>query len=314
MVAYKDYYSILGVPKNATAEDIKKAYRKLAKQWHPDKHSGENKEEAEARFKEISEAHAVLSDPEKRKQYDRLGGQFYDGQEFTPPSGFQGFRVHAGDLGDLGGLGEFSDFFKTLFGGDVFGFGSSRRARSYGRAEPSSEVWSQMEPKAQEEEIALSLEEAHQGCVRTLNLALQSPYGGATPQSKQVSIRIPPGVRDGERIRVSLPEGTIYFKVKLKGHPQFRLEGDNLIVKLPLYPWEAALGSEKEVPTLSGNVRIKVPPKTQSGRRLRVRGRGFAKKSGSPGDLIAEVTIVLPEHLPPKAIELLKELASVYQG
>jgi curved DNA-binding protein len=175
MVAYKDYYAILGVPKNATPDEIKKAYRKLAKQWHPDKHAGDKKNEAEARFKEISEANAVLSDPEKRKQYDMLGGQFREGQEFTAPAGYQGFRVHVGDLGDLEGLGDFSDFFRTLFGGDAFGAGSSKRASPFGHArQRASREWPGPERTPKEEEISLSLEEAHEGCTKTLELSIQA--------------------------------------------------------------------------------------------------------------------------------------------
>lgn len=315
MVAYKDYYAILGVPKSATPDEIKKAYRRLAKQWHPDKHAGDKKNEAEARFKEISEANAVLSDPEKRKQYDMLGGQFREGQEFTAPPGFQGFRVHVGDLGDLEGLGDFSDFFRTLFGGDAFGHGSSKRAGPFGHArQGASREWPGPERPPKEEEISLSLEEAHEGCTKTLELSIQAPQGlGMASKGRRVTIRIPKGVRAGERIRVSLPEGDIYLKVRLQEHPRFRLEGDNLVAKLPLFPWEAALGTEKEVPTLSGSVRIKIPPKTNSGTKLRVRGKGFAKKSGPSGDLIVEAAVVFPERMPDKALELFKELALVCQ-
>jgi curved DNA-binding protein len=309
MVAYKDYYAILGVPKSATPDEIKKAYRKLAKQWHPDKHAGDKKDEAEARFKEISEANAVLSDPEKRKQYDMLGSQFREGQEFTAPPGFQGFRVHVGDLGD------FSDFFRTLFTGDAPRVGSSRRADPFGHARrQASREWPEQERPPKEEEISLSLEEAHEGCTKTLELSIQAPQGlGMVSQGRRVTIRIPKGVRGGERIRVSLPEGDIYFKVRLQEHPRFRLEGDNIVARLPLFPWEAALGTEKEVPTLSGSVRIKIPPKTNSGTKLRVRGKGFAKKSGLPGDLIVEAAVVFPERMPDKALELFKELALVCQ-
>jgi curved DNA-binding protein len=312
MVAYKDYYAILGVQKSATPEEIKKAYRRLAKQWHPDKHAGGKKVEAEARFKEISEANAVLSDPEKRKQYDMLGGQFRAGQDFTTPPGFQGFRVH---VGDLEGLGDFSDFFKTLFGGSAFGRSSSKRAAPFEHArQRASRDWPGPDLSPKEEEISLSLEEAHEGCTKTLELSIQAPQGvGMASKGRRVTIRIPRGVRDGERVRVSLPEGDLYFKVRLQEHPLFRLEGDNLVAKLPLFPWEAALGTEKEVPMLSGSVRIKIPPKTNSGTKLRVRGKGFAKKSGPPGDLIVEATVVFPERMPDKALELFKELALVCQ-
>lgn len=316
MVAYKDYYAILGVQKSATPDEIKKAYRKLAKQWHPDKHAGDKKKEAEARFKEISEAHTVLSDPEKRRQYDMLGGQFREGQEFTAPPGFQGgFRMHVGNLGDLGGLGDFSDFFRTLFGGEGPRMGSSRRADPFGHARrQASRDWPEQERAPKEEEIALSLEEANEGCTKTLEISAQGPQGfERASHGRRVTIRIPKGVRPGERVRVALAEGDVYLKVRLQEHPRFRLDGDNLVARLPLYPWEAALGAEKEVPTLSGSVRIKIPPKTNSGTKLRVREKGLAKKSGPPGDLIVEASVVFPERMPDKAIELFKELALVCQ-
>jgi curved DNA-binding protein len=305
-VGYQDYYDLLGVPRDASQEDIRAAYRKLARRYHPDV----NKEEgAEERFKEISEAHDVLRDPEKRERYDRFGANWRAGQDVSGASGFEGFRRGGGAGGggfqdvqvDFGGESGFSDFFEGLFGGrgrsraggwDGFGGG--------GFSTRGSDV---------EAELELSLEEAARGGRRRLSLG-----------DRNFEVDIPPGVTDGQRIRLAGegdagmgggPTGDLFLRVRLRPHPRFRLEGRDLYVDVPVAPWEATLGGSVPVPTLDGTARVKVPPGTSSGRRLRLRGQGFPNPRGDAGDLYAVVQIHVPKQLTDEERELWERLASV---
>ncbi|KHG65941.1 molecular chaperone DnaJ [Thermus sp. 2.9] len=270
----KDYYAILGVPKNATQEEIKRAYKRLARQYHPDVNKSP---EAEERFKEINEAYAVLSDPEKRKLYDTYGTATPPPP--PPPGGydFSGFDVE-----------DFSDFFQELFGGGLFGRRGRRRGRDV-RAE-----------------LPLTLEEAFHGGERVLEV------GG-----RRVSVRIPPGVQEGSVIRVpgmggpGEPPGDLLLQVRLLPHPTFRLEGNDLYATLDVPAPIAVVGGKVRARTLEGPVEVTIPPRTQAGRKLRLRGKGFPGPSGR-GDLYLEVRLTIPERLSPEEEALWKKLAEAY--
>jgi curved DNA-binding protein len=288
---YKDYYKILGVERSANTDEIKKAYRRLARKYHPDV---SKEKDAEARFKEIGEAYEVLRDKEKRSTYDQLGANWRAGQEFRPPPGWEdlargfegrGFRSSPG-------AGGFSDFFESLFGG-----GFARGPRQRGFAAPGADLQASLE---------ITLEEAYQGSRKSLRL----------DQGRTLDVKIPRGVTDGQRIRLSGqggagmgegPRGDLYLELRIAPHPYFRLEGRDVLLDLPVSPWEAALGATVPVPTLGGRVEIKVPPGSQSGRKLRLKGRGIP--GHAPGDQLAIVQIVTPPADSERAREFYKRMA-----
>lgn len=290
--AEKDYYKILGVSKDATKEDIKRAYRKLAQKHHPDANKGDSS--AESRFKEVSEAHATLSHDDKRKQYDQMrrlveaGGERIYG--FGPDQG-GGVRVNVGDMSDLFGREGAGSVFEDLLGG--LGF------RNQGR--PGRDL---------ETEVSLSFEEAMSGTTVTL------------PQKTKV--RIPPGVGDGARIRAAGKgeasarggaPGDMYVRVSVREHPLFTRSGPgDLVVTVPVTWPEAALGTKVEVPTLDGSVTVRVPAGTRNGKTLRVRGRGAPKPKGGKGDLLVKVDVHVPQKLSREEKKLVQELQGLQQG
>jgi molecular chaperone DnaJ len=293
----KDYYEILGVERGASEKEITAAYRRLAKKHHPDNNPGDAA--AEARFKEISEANAVLSDPEQRRQYDQAREMFSRGTFVGDPGGGAQY-VRIDDLGDLGDL-----FGGGLFGGlgDLFGAGG-HRARS--RSRRGGDV---------EAEVSLSFHEAVQGTTRSL--AVQGPDG-----RRQVTVKIPAGVDDGARIRLrgqgqpgsqGGPAGDLYVRVHAGSHPLFARSGRDLKVRVPISYTEAALGADVAVPTLEGKVTVRVPPGTSSGRTLRVKGKGVASTKGT-GDLLVTVEVSVPEQLSPEARSLLEQLRRAEAG
>ena len=299
-VKFKDYYEILGVTRGSKPEDIKKAYRKLARKYHPDVNP--NDSAAENKFKEVQEAYEVLGDATKRKQYDQLGPNWKNGAEFTPPSGWQGgFRTEF-DLGDIlrdsGGVGSrgggFSDFFETIFGRT----GSSRpQADPSGRRAGSG--------RKVETEMAIPLADMHRGSTRKLNLRVNG-------QQKTVDVRIPAGARDGSRIRVpgaSIDGGDLYIHLRMETGSQFRVEGDDTEIEVPISPWEAALGGRVEVPTLDGKSEIKLPAGVSSGQRIRLKGQGLNRRGGGRGDHHARLKIVVPKTLSDSEKKLFEELA-----
>ncbi len=313
---YKDYYDTLGVSRGASKDEIQKAYRKLARKYHPDV----NKDpEAEARFKEINEAYEVLKDPDKRKKYDRFGSAWKQARQTgSPPPGWEGVQFDFGDLGGGGrgfrfeggpggfGASGFSDFFEMLFGGGGgFHPGAGPGAGAGPRA-PRSRSGADQEAR-----ITLTLEEAARGGNREITLT--DPGG----ERKTLSVKIPPGVQPGGRIRLSGqgsagpgggPSGDLYLKVDVAPHPKLRLQGSDLHTTVPIAPWEAVLGGRATVPTLNGSETIKIPPGTSSGQRVRLRNKGFPRRGGEAGDLYAELRIVVPDEPSNRERELYEKL------
>ncbi len=313
-VEYKDYYKTLGVSKTASAEEIKKAYRKLARQHHPDVNK---KPEAEKRFKEVNEANEVLSDLEKRKRYDTVGpewARFQTGGGQQQPGGFQ--WVYTGQPGAdpfNGQAGGFSDFFRTLFGegaadletGPLFGRPTTRRRRA---AAVGANV---------EQDVEITLADAYKGTELTLELRL--PDG----TTRRLSVKIPAGVRDGQRIRLAGqgapgggggPSGDLFLRARVRPHPVFQRDADELRMELPVALHEALLGAEVTVPTLKGRVSLRIPPETQNGRVIRLAGQGMPRATGGHGDLYVTVKVVLPTKLNEKERELVTELAASRAG
>jgi len=281
-VKFRDYYEVLGVPRTATADEIKRAYRKLARTHHPDLAPAAERAAAAERFKEINEANEVLGDPDKRRKYDALGENWKGGMDFTPPP--NGYRT--GDGGgaaqDFEGFGDFSDFFSSLFGGS-----GARGARA-------SNVRVTMAGSDVEAELPVFLEEILQGDRRRVTL----------PNGRTVEVDIPRGVHPGTVLRLAGqgergmgggPPGDLYLHVRMVPHPRYRVAGDALEADLTIAPWQAVLGADIRVETPDGAVTLKVPSGTQSGRRLRLRGRGLPRPDGTSGDLYAVVRIVVPE-------------------
>ena len=325
-VQFRDYYEVLGVPKTATEDEIKTAYRKLARKYHPDVNPADKS--AEEKFKEINEAYEVLSDADKRKRYDQLGQNWKAGQDFRPPPEWEGAHVEYGDLGDLfgGGRGQsgFSDFFESLFGG-------RRSARGgAGFAMRGQDI---------EAEIPLTLEEAHRGVKRSITLQSVETCpdckgsgvkngktcptcrgAGVIPRPKSLEVTIPAGVRDGSVIRLAgqgepgtngASTGDLLLHVRIRPHRLFAIAGDDDVqIELPVAPWEAALGAKVMAPTLDGPVEMKIPAGAQGGQRLRLRGQGLNRRGGGRGDEYVKIKIVIPPTLAPQEKELFEKLAA----
>jgi curved DNA-binding protein len=336
-VKYKDYYDVLGVSRTASDSEIKKAFRKLAREYHPD--VAKNKKQAEEKFKEINEAYEVLSDPAKRKKYDELGPNWSAGADFRPPPGWESFsggrtytsRGNKGEEFDFqfGGTG-FSDFFEQLFGG----VGGRRAGGSRGM--PTGDFASE-KGRDVEGDILVTLEEALRGSVRSVSVKRPVPcdHCGGTGQraghvcnvcggtgqvekTETYQVKVPAGITEGQRLRVAGrgeagtgrgQSGDLYLRVRLAKHPDFEVEDHNLIYEAELAPWEAVLGSEISVPTLNGRVNIRIPPGTQSGQKLRVRGRGLPQRGGSSGDLIVTTAVEVPATVSDSEKKLWEQLA-----
>ncbi|MGM0678994.1 MAG: DnaJ C-terminal domain-containing protein [Pseudomonadota bacterium] len=297
---YKDYYQILGVERDATQDEIKRAYRKLARKYHPDV---SKEADAEERFKEMAEAYEVLKDPEKRAAYDQLGANWQGGQDFRPPPDWDAGFEFSGRGG--AGAASFSDFFETLFGqhggmGDA-GF-RSRGEDHHAR-------------------VLIDVEDAFHGTVR--NLTLQAPevdpQGHVRTRERSLNVRIPRGVCQGQHIRLAGQghpgmgggqSGDQYLEVDFKPHPLYRVEGRDIYLDLPLAPWEAALGARVKVPTPDGQVDMRIPANSQSGSKLRLKGRGIPGKT--PGDLFVTLKIIQPPAESDKAKHFYQQMAEEF--
>lgn len=289
---FKDYYQTLGVARTATQDEIKKAFRLLARKYHPDV---SKEPDAEERFKEVNEAYEVLKDAEKRKAYDQLGS-YHSGDEFRPPPGWEHFSYRAGPQGAGHHQFDFSDFFSELFGGAAAGADFGRR-----------DVEAQVE---------ISLEEAAAGTSRSVRFDVPEidDKGRIHHQTRAFTVRIPAGSSDGQRLKVAGKGGQggdLYLVIRIRSHPLYRLSGHDLYIEVPLAPWEAALGTSLEVPTLAGRARLKVPHGVRAGQKLRLAGKGLPRPRGEAGDLYAVIQIVTPPELNPREKELFEELARV---
>ncbi len=295
---YKDYYKVLGVERDATQDDIKRAFRKLARKYHPDV----NKEAgAEAKFKEVGEANDVLSDPEKRAAYDQLGKDWKAGQEFRPPPGWDAGFEYAGAAPEQGDA-DVSDFFESLFG-------RARRAGGMGGgtggARQGQGATHEFHARGEDHhaKVLIDLRDSFSGASRQISLRVPEldAEGHVRVRDRTLNVQIPKGVVEGQHIRLKgqggaghgrLPAGDLYLEVQFKPDPLYRVDGKNLYVELPVAPWEAALGASVKMPTPSGDIMLKVPAGSASGRELRIKGRGIP--ASDPGDLYAVLKIVLP--------------------
>ncbi len=306
---YKDYYKTLGVDRKATADEIKQAFRKLARKYHPDI----NKEPgAEATFKDVNEANEVLSDPEKRKAYDELGSSFAQGQNFRPPPDWDHTRDFHQSAGRRAAPEDFSDFFEELFG-------QQRRQQAGGRAQPGAGGQSfRMRGEDAQARIIVPLRDSFTGAERQLSLRVPEVDGAGQviQRDKTLNVKIPRGLVAGQVIRLKgqggpglggAAAGDLYLEVEFAPDPLFRAEGKELYLDLPVAPWEAALGAQVRVPTPSGPIMLKVPPNSAPGRELRAKGRGIPAKE--PGDLHVVLKIVLPAADTARARELYEQMA-----
>lgn len=325
-VKFKDYYEVLGVKRDASDEQIRQAYRKLARKYHPDVNPGDKV--AEDKFKELNEANEVLSDPDKRKRYDQLGSNWKNGAEFTPPPGWGRVNVQFDDLGSMFGGGGFSDFFETLFGGGrTAGEAEQRRRGTRSRAGRGQDAEAEME---------ISLEDAHGGGRHRITLQGTRPCSncggkgtasggvvcpvcrgaGSVLSPKTIDVNIPPAAREGSVIKVSkhgqagaTEPGDLYIKLKIKPHPIFTVSGDDISVDVPISASEAVLGATIEVPTIDGKAEMKIPAGSQGGQRLRLRGQGLNKRGGGRGDQYVRLKVVVPTHPTDREKELYRELS-----
>lgn len=299
---FKDYYGILGVDRNATADDLKKAFRKLARKYHPDV---SKEKDAEARMKEVNEAYTVLSDPEKRAAYDQLGRGYSPGQEFTPPPGWDAGFEFSGPGFSQSEAADFSDFFAELFG-RMGGGGARGAGRGFRRRGEDHHA-----------KILLELEDSFRGARRQINLRVprMDARGRLVLENRTLNVQIPKGVREGQLIRLAgqgAPgggePGDLLLEVHFAPHPRFRVDGRDIYLTLPVAPWEAALGAVIPVaPPDGGQLKVRIPEGAQSGRQLRVRGKGIP--GDPPGDLLLDIQVVLPPATEPRARALYETMA-----
>ena len=301
---YKDYYKIIGVKRDASQDEIKRAYRKLARKYHPDV---SKEKEAEARFKEVGEAYEVLKDPEKRAAYDHLGANYKAGQEFHPPPNWDsGFEFRGGGFTEAGKAG-FSDFFEELFGQQGYGGHAAYRSQFSARGQDHHA------------KIVVDLEDSFHGAVRSVSL--QSPeldqHGQIRLINRTLNVKIPKGIKEGQQIRLvgqGTPgtgqgaKGDLYLEIHFRPHPFYRADGRDLHMQLPVTPWEAALGATVKTPTPEGTVDLKIPAGSNSGKKLRMKGRGIP---GNPtGDIYVTLSVVTPPANSEQDRAFYKEMAS----
>ena len=302
---FKDYYAALGVARTATQDEIKRAYRKLARKYHPDVSKEPN---AEARFKEVAEAHEALIDPERRAAYDAVGQQHQNGQDFSPPPGWDsGFEFSGGEPGADPDLSH-SDFFEALFGRQAAGARGPRAPEHMAGGDHHAKV-------------QIDLQDAYRGGQRTISLRMPQAdaQGHVTLQERQLELNIPKGIRGGQHLRLAgqggpargqAPAGDLYLEIVIAAHPHFRVDGRDVYLDLPVAPWEAALGTDVTLPTPDGSVQMTVPPGSSAGRKLRLKGKGLP--SVPPGDLYAVLSITLPPADTAPAQEAYRALATSF--
>lgn len=306
---FKDYYKILGVATDANLKTIKTAYRRLARKYHPDVST---EHDAEKQFKDVAEAYEVLSDDKKRAEYDQLRQYGRAGQSFEPPPGWQGAT---GSGGNQYSNADFSDFFENIFGAGRFRQSGGRTSSGF----DNSEDYTSSKGRDVEIELPLFLEDTLSEEARSIdyNLPHYSDTGRLPDIRKTLKVKIPAGVTDGERIRLkgqggpgfgNGPAGDLYLRIRLAPHPLFDVTGSDLTITVPLAPWEAALGTKLNIPTLSGKISLSVAPNSQTGQRLRIKGRGLRTRTGQ-GDLYAVLKVVMPQKSDGEANRLWQELA-----
>ncbi|AOY86740.1 cytochrome C biogenesis protein [Marinobacter salinus] len=310
---FKDYYAVLGVSESASPEEIKKAYRKLARKYHPDVSKEEDSDE---KFKDLGEAYEVLKDPEKRAEYDQLRkyGARADGS-FEPPPGWQSASGFGGGGYTEADAGQFSDFFEQIFGGGRRGGFSGG---GFGDAGGGFRQSMRMRGEDVHARIALFLEEVFHGCEKQVSFTVHEAdeHGRVIPRKKTLKVKIPGGMREGQHLRLKGQgspgigggeAGDLLLEIELAPHPTFAVEGRDILVTVPIAPWEAALGASVTVPTVDSKVSVKVPKGSSSGRKLRLKGKGFPGKH--PGDQIVILQIAMPEQHSPEAEKLYEQLA-----
>ena len=299
---FKNYYEVLGVERNASQAEIKRAYRKKARKYHPDV---SKETDAEEHFKEVGEAYEVLKDPEKRASYDQLGDNWKEGQDFRPPPDWnQGFEFHGGGFTQAD-ASQFSDFFESLFGDGFSAQDPSRGAHANMRGEDSHA------------KVLIELEDAYLGATRTLTLRHTElgPDGRPQLKNRTLNVRIPKGVHQGQHIRLAGQGGAgfgkggagdLYLEIEFRAHGHYRAEGRDVYLDLPLAPWESTLGARVKVPTPDGTVELKIPPDSKSGNKMRLKGRGIPGKPA--GDLYVVLQVVLPPADSEQAKALYREM------
>ena len=300
---FRDYYEIMGVDRNATQDEIKRAYRKLARKYHPDINKAAD---AEEKFKEMGEAYEVLKDPEKRAAYDQLGKNYKAGQDFTPPPGWDaGFEFSGAGFDEAAGAAAFSDFFESLFGGGGFARGRGPSSGFHARGQDHHA------------KILIDLDDAINGSTRTITLQVPEvdSHGHVQTRTRTLNVNIPRGVKQGQQIRLAgqgAPgmgqggAGDLYLEIEFKPHSLYRVEGRDIYLELPVTPWEAALGSTVKVPTPSGIVEMKIPPGSGSGKTMRLKGRGIPARTA--GDFYVVLRISLPPADSDKARALYEQM------
>ena len=304
---YKDYYKIMGVERGATQDEIKRAYRKLARKYHPDV---SKEKDAETKFKELGEAYEVLKDSEKRAAYDQLGAQWKAGQEFRPPPGWQGGFESRGFEGAGPDIGGFSDFFESLFGGAARRPGTGRGTRDF-----------RMRGEDHHAKVVIDLQDSYRGASRSITLQVPEvdAQGRVVPRPRTLSVRIPRGIRQGQQVRLAGQGGAgfgggeagdLYLEVEFNPRGHYRVEGADVYLDLPVAPWEAALGATVKVPTPDGPVDMKVPANSQAGKKLRLKGRGIPARQ--PGDLYVVLQIVLPPTDSPQQREAWEQMKEAF--
>ncbi len=328
-VKFQDYYEVLEVPRGASQDDIRKAYRKLARKYHPDVNKTKD---AEERFKKIGEAYEVLGDPEKRKRYDTLGENWSAGQDFTPPPGWDffgqkgaggrsgAFRFESFGDSPFEGKG-FSDFFEMLFGRGFGGLGD------FGAGDQTSDLGFETGRRGggtatggdHEAEITITLEEAYAGARKQIALQSEETGRGRPARTiKRIEVTVPAGITDGKRLRLAGqgargraggPAGDLYLIIRIAPHPRFRVRGADIEVDVPITPWEAALGAKIDLPIVGGTATLTLPAGIASGKKLRLKGKGLLAGPGQPGDLYAVIKIEVPKALTARERQLFEELA-----